>query len=197
MPDISINTFKVDRIAPILHGRPAPYGREYLAFMVIFNVEKTSLISFNLYNNKNQLLTSYKKNTYKKGEELLLEGYQLETQQENLNPTTLSVWLVDGNNQRVSDIATSVLYITSFERTDRPIAEIGTGFERGQAYQAPAEPTVVTGVKPFEKPERVSVFQPKKTLSPQIKKIIDDWSVKKIIVPAWFANNNMNWVLRR
>jgi len=57
------------------------------------------------------------------------------------------------------------------------------------------EPTVVSGVKPFEKPTRVSVFQPKKTLSPQIKKIIDDWSVKKIIVPAWFANNNMNWVL--
>jgi len=75
------------------------------------------------------------------------------------------------------------------------VSRIGTGFQRGQAYQAPAEPAVVSGVKPFEKPERVSVFQPKKTLSPQIKKIIDDWSVKKIIVPAWFANNNMNWVL--
>ena len=70
-----------------------------------------------------------------------------------------------------------------------------TGFQRGQAYQAPAEPTVVSGVKPFEKPERVSVFQPAVTLSPKIKKIIDDWSVKKIIVPSWFANNNMNWVL--
>jgi len=77
----------------------------------------------------------------------------------------------------------------------KKVSRIGTGFQRGQAYQAPAEPTVVSGVKPFEKPERVSVFQPKKTLSPQIKKIIDDWSVKKIIVPAWFANNNMNWVL--
>ena len=72
---------------------------------------------------------------------------------------------------------------------------IGTGFQRGQAFQAPTEPTVVSGVKPFEKPERVSVFQPKKILSPKIKKIIDDWSVKKIIVPSWFANNNMNWVL--
>ncbi len=77
----------------------------------------------------------------------------------------------------------------------RKIIGVGTGFERGQAYQAPAEPTVVSGIKPFEKPERVSVFQPKKILSPKIKKIIDDWSVKKIIVPAWFANNNMNWVL--
>ena len=191
MPSISVNTFKVHKIEP----RPDKYKRDYLAFMVKFNVEKRSLISFNLYNNKNQLLTSYKKRVYDKDEELLLEGYQLETQQHNLNPTTLTVWLVDGNNQRVSDIATSVLYITSFERTDKPKAEIGTGFQRGQAYQAPAEPTVVSGVKPFEKPERVSVFQPKKILSPKIKKIIDDWSVKKIIVPAWFVNNNMNWVL--
>ena len=34
------------------------------------------------------------------------------------------------------------------------------------------------------------------TISPKIRKIIDDWSVKKIIVPSWFANNNMNWVLQ-
>jgi len=94
--------------------------------------------------------------------------------------------VVVANNTEVSNVVTF-----SMERTPT----IGTGFQRGQAYQAPREPTVVSGVKPFEKPERVSVFQPPATLSPQIKKIIDDWSVKKIIVPAWFANNNMNWVL--
>jgi hypothetical protein len=88
------------------------------------------------------------------------------------------------NNTEISNVVTFSMDTT-----------IGTGFERGQAYQAPAEPTVVSGVKPFEKPERVSVFQPPVTLSPKIKKIIDDWSVKKIIVPSWFANNNMNWVL--
>jgi hypothetical protein len=78
----------------------------------------------------------------------------------------------------------------------------GAGYQEVVKQKKPArvfgvtpESTVVTGVKPFEKPERVSVFQPKKTLLPQIRKIIDDWSVKKIIVPAWFANNNMNWVL--
>jgi len=78
----------------------------------------------------------------------------------------------------------------------------GAGYQEVEKQKRPArvfgvtpEPTVVTGVKPFEKPARVSVFQPPKTLSPKIKKIIDDWSVKKIIVPAWFANNNMNWVL--
>lgn len=83
----------------------------------------------------------------------------------------------------------------AFKRIEQVKTEIGTGFQRGQAYQPPAEPSVAAGVKPFEKPERVSVFQPKKILSPKIKKIIDDWSVKKIIVPSWFANNNMNWVL--
>ena len=93
-----------------------------------------------------------------------------------------------------NDIQVSNVVTFSMERTPTPT--IGTGFERGQAYQAPAEPVVVSGVKPFEKSERVSVFQPAVTLSPKIKKIIDDWSVKKIIVPAWFANNNMNWVLQ-
>ena len=32
-------------------------------------------------------------------------------------------------------------------------------------------------------------------LSAQIQKIIDDWYTKKLIVPAWFANNNINWVI--
>ena len=97
----------------------------------------------------------------------------------------------------VIDVTAQTIGVTrkpdAFKRIEQVI---GTGFQRGQAYQAPTtEPIVVSGVKPFEKPERVSVFQPKKTLSPKIKKIIDDWSIKKIIVPAWFANNNMNWVL--
>jgi len=42
----------------------------------------------------------------------------------------------------------------------------GTGFKRGQAYQPPTEKApIVSGTKPFEKPERVSVFQPKTTIS--------------------------------
>ena len=146
MPSISVNTFKVHKIGTRPEDR---IKRNYLSFAVIFNIEKkTALISFNLYNNKNELMTSYKKRVYAKGEEILLLGHQLETQQQNLNPTTLTVWLVDDNNQRISDIATKVLYITSFApftpyTTAEPIAEIGTGFKRGQAYQAPAEPAVV------------------------------------------------------
>ena len=32
-------------------------------------------------------------------------------------------------------------------------------------------------------------------LSGQIQKIIDDWHEHKLILPAWFANNNINWVI--
>jgi len=211
MATISVNTFKVHKIEP----RPDIYKRDYLSFLVIFNIEDpTSLISFNLYNNKNELMTSYKKRVYVKDEKLILEGFQLETQQQNLNPTTLTVWLVDNNNQRISDIASSVLNITSFApTTPEPPTEIGTGFKRGQAYQppiteeitvdAPQEITldsIVTGITQAVTVQEAAAepqgLPPPPTLSQETKKIIDDWSTKKIIVPNWFANNNINWVLQ-
>jgi len=33
------------------------------------------------------------------------------------------------------------------------------------------------------------------SLSPQIQKIIDDWHNHTLVLPAWFANNNINWVI--
>jgi len=95
----------------------------------------------------------------------------------------------------------------AFKRIEQAKTEIGTGFQRGQAYHAPVtEPAAVTITEPllpeisflpevYAEPAPITSVLPAPTLSPQIKKIIDDWSVKKIIVPAWFANNNMNWVL--
>jgi len=74
------------------------------------------------------------------------------------------------------------------------VSRIGTGFQRGQAYQAPAEPAVVSGVKPFEKPARVSVFQPKFiTLSQNTQNIINGIESGSITVPTWFMNN-IDWV---
>ena len=32
-------------------------------------------------------------------------------------------------------------------------------------------------------------------LSQETQNIIDDWATKKIIIPSWFVNNNMQWVL--
>jgi hypothetical protein len=45
-------------------------------------------------------------------------------------------------------------------------------------------------------PQVLGHTPPPPTLSQEIRKIIDDWSTKKIIVPNWFANNNINWVLQ-
>ena len=102
---------------------------------------------------------------------------------------------------KISNIASNTLSLLPF------IDTIGTGFQRGQAYQAPVtQPAAVTVTEPllpeisflpevYAEPTPITSVLPTPTLSPKIKKIIDDWSVKKIIVPSWFANNNMNWVL--
>ena len=86
---------------------------------------------------------------------------------------------------KISNIASNTLSLT-----------IGTGFKRHQAYQAPVrdEPLVVTGTKPFEKPARVSVFQPKFiTLSQNTQNIINNIESGSITVPSWFMNN-ITWV---
>lgn len=110
-----------------------------------------------------------------------------------------------------NDIQVSNVVNFSMERT----TTIGTGFERGQAYQAPAVTEEVIVDAPQEitvdsivsgitqavtvqeaAAEPLASVLPPPTLSQETRKIIDDWSTKKIIVPNWFANNNINWVLQ-
>ena len=44
--------------------------------------------------------------------------------------------------------------------------------------------------------ERVTGKEPTPpVLSKQMLKIIDDWHAQKLILPAWFATNNINWVI--
>ena len=44
--------------------------------------------------------------------------------------------------------------------------------------------------------ERVTESEPTPPiLSTQIQKIIDDWHEHKLILPTWFVNNNINWVI--
>jgi hypothetical protein len=70
----------------------------------------------------------------------------------------------------------------------------GTKFDRTRGQiQTQEIPTVVTGTKPFEKPERVSVFQPKKTFSQNTQNIINGIESRSITVPSWFMNN-VTWV---
>ena len=54
----------------------------------------------------------------------------------------------------------------------------------------------VTVQEAAAEPQVLGHTPPPPTLSQETKKIIDDWSTKKIIVPNWFANNNINWVLQ-
>ena len=54
------------------------------------------------------------------------------------------------------------------------------------------EPSVTNGVMEPE-PGLQSVTVP--TLSPQVLQIINDISNQKIIAPAWFVNNTINWVI--
>jgi len=53
---------------------------------------------------------------------------------------------------------------------------------------AQEEPSVMNGIM---EPEPVTV----PTLSSQVLQIINDISNQKIIAPAWFVNNNINWVI--
>ena len=76
----------------------------------------------------------------------------------------------------------------------------GAGYQEAVKQKRPErvfgvipEPTVVSGIKPFEKPERVSVFQPKKILSQNTQNIINGIESGSITVPTWFINN-IDWV---
>lgn len=112
---------------------------------------------------------------------------------------------------KISNIASSSITLSG------PIH--GTGFDRTRGQQTELkEQVIISGTKPFDKPGRQNVFKSVKDiekayeflpdasaemekelgtfgLSSKTRKIIDDWAVKKIIVPNWFANNNINWVL--
>jgi hypothetical protein len=103
--------------------------------------------------------------------------------------------VVVANNTEVSNVVTF-----SMEQTPT----IGTGFQRGQAYQAPiTEPAAVTITEPLLPeisflPEAHAEPEPIvdiwSTLSQETKTIINDIPAK-IKAPNWFVNNNINWLL--
>ena len=87
---------------------------------------------------------------------------------------------------RISNIASKTISLTG--------AIHGTGFDRTRGQQTqPKEEIVVSGTKPFEKPERVSVFKPKETLSQNTLNIINGIQSGSLTVPSWFMNN-VTWV---
>jgi len=99
---------------------------------------------------------------------------------------------------KISNIASNTLSLLPF------IDTIGTGFQRGQAYQAPVtQPAAVTVTEPllpeisflpevYAEPEPIVEVWP--TLSQETKTIINNIP-SKIKAPNWFVNNNINWLL--
>ena len=212
-----------ERDDPLIYSSRIIGNRFYPVFSII-KLESfggTPRLSYEIFDETNNIILSGKRSINQAGLDffktdridrssgLFLRGNEILESKEFESSARMihgKAWLA-ANNTQISNIVT-------FSKEKTPT--IGTGFERGQAYQAPTEKApIVTGTKPFEKPERISVFkttvskapieilpmaaaepEPTITISPKIRKIIDDWSVKKIIVPSWFANNNMNWVLQ-
>jgi len=101
---------------------------------------------------------------------------------------------------KISNVVSNTLSLLPF------IDTIGTGFQRGQAYQAPVtQPAAVTVTEPLlpeisflpeahaehVPPEPVEVWP---TLSQETKTIINNIP-SKIKAPNWFVNNNINWLL--
>ena len=104
---------------------------------------------------------------------------------------------------KISNIASNTLSLLPF------IDTIGTGFQRGQAYQAPVtQPAAVTVTEPLlpeisflpeahaehVPPEPVEVWP---TLSQETKKIINDFPAN-LKAPDWaltYISNNINWLL--
>ena len=152
-----------------------------------FNVEPTNKsvrLMYTVYNSKNEIIDTLVngfKNYY--NNEFIYPKFDSRlTTDGNIR---VDAWLVGNTLVRRYDIGTTkgakefnrVSNITSrnisLRKTD-PIIEPhkkqemptftgtveGTGFKRGQAYQPPTQKApIVSGTKPFEKPERVSVFK--------------------------------------
>jgi len=217
MSDISINTLKVNRIGTFDPNNP---HIPKIELEIIFNVDKSRLIAYQIFNAENVRIQTVRNRFYNKGETLYATIRETSFYDPALMPreeygadgqVRLVAWLIDGNNQRISDMATSILNITL------PTPEKIEQYEQlVESLKTPEE--ITTPTKPFEKPERKKVFQSVKDieeafeflpeasaqvqqelgtfgLSQETQNIIDDWGTKKIIIPSWFVNNNMQWVL--
>ena len=154
-----------------------------------------------------------KKWTYQQLEALAMQGVSVSMKYEDsegrpANPATGFPVFPYAYNLKGSD-REGRGYYERFLTTELPDSRIysgraiGTGFKRGQAYQAPiTEPAAVTITEPLlpeisilpaahAQPEPVEVWP---TLSQETKTIINNIP-SKIKAPNWFVNNNINWLL--
>jgi len=208
MSNISITELNVHRFLPDINDRiDLAKGIGGIELAIKFNIQPEpgypyqAEIQIAIYDANNQLIywLHQGSRTYSYGETVWASIPAIVPA--NLTNIRVEAWMTDNTitgkiktpwgfnsnvKNRISNIATRSLNLSSTIH--------GTRFDRTRGQQTTVkEPTVVTGVKPFEKQPRVSVFQPKKTLSSNTQNIINGIESGSITVPSWFMNN-VTWV---
>ena len=87
---------------------------------MIFNVDKSRLIAYQIFNAENVRIQTVRNRFYNKGETLYATIRETSFYDPALMPrkeygadgqVRLVAWLIDGNNQRISNMATSILNV--------------------------------------------------------------------------------------
>ena len=117
MPEISIQKLAIHRSGTIDPNNP---HISKIELEMIFNVEKSSLISYQIFNAQNVRIKNTKKMFYSKDEKIYTTIRETSFYDPTLMPrkeygadgqVRLVAWLVNGNNQRISDMITSILNV--------------------------------------------------------------------------------------
>jgi hypothetical protein len=160
--------------------------------------------------------------TYQELESFAMQGVKVYQNKEDGIPQFPYIYDIVGSS-KAPEYKT---YYERFLTTEKPDTRIYSGTisskrpPRESIFKTETKDIVISGTKPFEKPLRKSVFKTVRDveeayemfpeasaevqqqlgtegLSQETLKIIDDWATKKILIPTWFIQNNMQWLLER
>jgi len=158
MVEISIQKLAVNRIGTFDPNNPYISKIE---LEMIFNVDKSRLIAYQIFNAQNVRIQTVRNRFYNKGETLYSVIRETSFYDPALMPreeygadgqVRLVAWLIDGNNQRISDMATSILNITL------PPPEKIEQYEQLVESLKMADPSVYGGVNVRESSERCPMY---------------------------------------
>ena len=117
MPEISIQKLAIHRSGTIDPNNP---HISKIELEMVFNVDKSRLIAYQIFNAQNVRIQNVRNRFYNKGETLYATIRETSFYDPALMPrkeygadgqVRLVAWLIDGNNQRISDMATSILNV--------------------------------------------------------------------------------------
>ena len=117
MPSISIQKLAIHRSGTIDPNNP---HISKIELEMVFNVDKSRLIAYQIFNAQNVRIQTVRNRFYNKGETLYATIRETSFYDPALMPreeygadgqVRLVAWLIDGNNQRISDMATRILNV--------------------------------------------------------------------------------------